>query len=63
MMRRGTKQGRFFELAAVLVERLCVTELYLGGPAFGYCCAGDAFDLPESVTLPGNGLVCEFYSS
>ena len=38
MKRGGTNRGRLFELAAVLAERLSVTELYLGGPALGSSC-------------------------
>ena len=54
MKRGGTNRGRLFELAAVLAERLSVTELHLGGPAVGSCCLHGPRALFGLVILPGN---------
>lgn len=63
MKRGGTKNGRLFELATVLAERLSVTELYLGGLAVSCCCAYGLRALLVSVTLAVNGFIFQFYSS
>lgn len=60
-MKRGrTNRGRLFELAAVLAERLSVTELYLGGRLL--VAAVLTVRVFGRVTFLVNGFIFQFFS-